>query len=213
MGRRRDGDSNVRKPSVFLGYVHPDMIPHLFMEALGRQLRDAKIISTIAEEFSGPLIAQARNRLVKRFLETRCDYFLSVDSDIVWMPDDIHRLVADDKDIVSGLYISRNPLGTFPVYMDLVDGAYIKAVSVPEGLTEIGAAGTGFCLIQRKVLMKLGVNQLWPYAEVLNPRTGASMTEDVTFSERAKAEGFELWLDPQVKVGHLKLQVMGGRYG
>lgn len=196
--------------SVFIGYVHPPVIPHHFMECMFAQTTDRKYSLVIQPSASGPLIAQARNYLVEKFLESECEYFLSIDTDIEWFPEQVDMLMAHDKDIVSGLYRSRGEKGViFPVYLKLLDdGTYVRPDwSEVEGVTElmpIASVGMGFCLIKREVLSTLGTTTLWPFAEILSP-IGTYQGEDTTFSDRAKAAGFECYLDPNVKLVHTKL--------
>jgi len=74
----------------------------------------------------------------------------------------------------------------------------------------VAGLGCGFTLIKRKVLNDLadsrgGTARLWPYAE-----TGEEegFGEDLTFGLRAKELGFDSWLVPASKVGHIKEVVL-----
>lgn len=203
----------MTKLKLFLGYVHPEFVPHHFMECMFAQLKDGGFDTVVQPSGSGPLIAQARNLLVEKFLESSCDYFLSLDTDIEWQPHQVEELMAHDKDIVSGLYRSRGPKGEyFPVYLKLADdGFYDRAPwSDVEDATELMAVpglGMGFCLIKRKVMEALGTAVLWPYAETVND-LGGYMGEDITFCFRAREKGFETFLDPTVRVGHSKFALL-----
>lgn len=192
---------------LFVGYVHGDEIPHVFMEALIGQMFDQANRTTITAKASGPLICRARNDLVSQFLETDCDAFLSVDTDIVWKPEQVSQLVSHHKDIVGGIYYSRNDDGSpFSVGFSGQDedGAYLSLPADLEdrGLMEVAALGMGFTLISRPVLEALGAGVLWPFAETED--RGRGRGEDVTFCERARDKGYSVWLDPKVRVGHFK---------
>jgi len=68
----------------------------------------------------------------------------------------------------------------------------------------VGAVGMGFCLIKRRVFEELGASNLWPFAEIMGVN-GKYQGEDITFCARAREKGFEIYLDPNVKVMHTKL--------
>jgi GT2 family glycosyltransferase len=179
------------------------------MECVFAQINDGGFNYVVQPAGSGPLIAQARNLLVEKFLESACDYFLSVDTDIEWEPQQVYDLMAHDKDIVSGLYRSRGEKGVvWPVYLKYNEGIYERPVwAEVEDATElmsVASVGMGFCLIKRKVFEELQTSTLWPFAEILSP-IGTYQGEDTTFCDRAKAKGFECFLDPTVRVNHSKL--------
>jgi GT2 family glycosyltransferase len=164
---------------------------------------------------SGPLIARARNELLARFLETEADYFLSVDSDIIFEPSILHELIQADKPIISAHYVGVDERGKFPVAnIRLQDGllhkASYKTLGGRKGIKKVTAVGMGFCLIKREVLETLDPARglLYPFAEVLDPETGQTWGEDVTFCIRAAEAGFESFLDLDAKVDHLKLAIL-----
>jgi hypothetical protein len=200
----------AERKALFIGYVHPTMIPHRFMEALFATTQRKEYDLVVNPYASGPLIAQGRNYLVQKFLESPCDYFLSVDTDIEWHPEQIDDLMAHDKDIVSGLYRSHGEKGVvWPVYLkQMPDGTYDRAtlddVEDKTELMEVGAVGMGFCLIKRKVFEELEPSILFPFAETLHH--DRYQGEDVTFCWRAREKGFKVYLDPSVGVAHSKMQ-------
>lgn len=199
----------MKKPSLFIGYVHPTMIPHHFMEAMFNQTQHKAYDLVVYPYASGPLISLGRNNLVKRFLEGPCEYFLSVDTDIEWAPSQVDVLMDHDKDIISGLYRSHGEKGViWPVYLkEMDDGSFERPTwEEVEGVTElmqVAGVGMGFCLIKRKVFEELGADVLWPFAEIISP-DGRYQGEDITFCTRAKTKGFQTYLDPNVLVMHTK---------
>lgn len=198
------------RTSLYIGYVHPMMIPHHFMECLFAQTQHKEYDLVINPYPSGPLISSGRNYLVEKFLATSCEYFLGVDTDIEWHPEQVGELMAHDKDIVSGLYRSHTDKGViWPVFLKTMpDGGFERAeladVEDQTELMEVGAVGMGFCLIKRKVFEDLGCSLLWPFAEIMSA-TDRYQGEDITFCTRAREKGFGIYLDPNVKVVHTKL--------
>ena len=56
----------------------------------------------------GPDIADSRNLLVRTFLTLDADRLLMVDTDIVFTPDDVDRLLAVDAAVALGVYLNAN---------------------------------------------------------------------------------------------------------
>jgi GT2 family glycosyltransferase len=200
----------MTKPKLYIGYVHPPMIPHRFMECLFIQVLDTTYDTVVHPYGSGPMISQGRNYLVEKFLESPCDWFLGVDTDVEWFPEQVGQLMAHDKDIVSGLYRSHTDAGViWPVYLKMGPNGFYEKPTLDdiEGKTElmtVEAVGMGFILVKRLVFEKLGTSLLWPFAEIMG-ENGRYQGEDVTFCERAKEKGFEVFLDPTISVRHTKL--------
>lgn len=57
----------------------------------------------IREKFMYQRLADLRNRMLDEFLKTDCDYYFSVDSDILLRKDCLERLISHDKDFVAAL--------------------------------------------------------------------------------------------------------------
>jgi hypothetical protein len=78
----------------------------------------------------GPALAYHRSRLAAAFLETDNEYMLSLDTDILFTPEDVDALYAAHADVALGTYPNDN------------------------GGPVLG--GAGFVLIRRRVFTKLG---------------------------------------------------------
>ena len=139
--------------------------------------------------------AQARNNLVKR---STADYVLFMDSDNIITPKDLTKLVADDKDMVTGVYFQRGMPYLPVVYEYDANGTgFINSHEISTGLKQIDAAGLGACLIKKSVFAKLRN----PYFEFNAFGNGA--TEDFDFFEKCRKAGIELWADWDVPIGHI----------
>ena len=57
----------------------------------------------------GSLIYDARNKLAKQALKMGADYTMWFDSDMIFQPDTMIRLLEHDAPIVSGAYFRRSP--------------------------------------------------------------------------------------------------------
>jgi len=223
----RKGPSKPRNkplPKIFLGYCYPRS-PGLVHEkwAMGSVLRlfagaQGKCLIMPVGCGSGPLLSRARNSLVQQFLEGECDYFLWTDTDIEFEYEDLSILMRADKDIAGSVYLALDGKGEPVVahlqedpreanrYRDVPLSDCFRDDYRPKEPFVVAGLGCGFTLIKRKVLVDLaeshgGTARLWPYAE-----TGEEegFGEDLTFGLRAKELGFESWLVPESRVGHIK---------
>ncbi len=95
-------------------------------------------------------VDDARNGLVRKFLETGAQTFVFIDADVATAPANIIRLVRHNRDVVAGLYPYKTDDGGFPV---LTMGAHVAPE--PDGLVEVENVPTGFLKIRRHVLEDL----------------------------------------------------------
>ena len=86
-----------------------------------------KVGECYVTHLAGSLIYDSRNKIAAKAIELGTDYLMCFDSDMIFQPDTLERLMAHDKDIVSGLYFRRT--GTYrPVIFDELDVKDGKAV-------------------------------------------------------------------------------------
>lgn len=148
------------------------------------------------------LVYIARERIVEVAIMGKYDYVLFLDSDMVFTPDLLRRLLKANKDIVSGLAFMRKPPYSPCLYSKLRLGdagereeEFLEDLNA--GLVQIEACGLACCLIKVEVLKemrKLNSSLFWPYY---------GYGEDLTFCIKARKAKFEIWADTSVKVGHL----------
>jgi GT2 family glycosyltransferase len=195
--------------NVLVGYCTGGTVQAEFLESILALVLESPHNLQVSYAYSGPLIARSRNYLFERFLESDKDYFLSVDTDMVFEPHHLDNLLALDKDIVSGLYygLDRNTWDSFPVALRRKpDGSWppIPKEDLDLGLQRVDAVGMGFALVKREVVETLGADtrRARPFGEiVVDDRV---FGEDTTFCYRAAEAGFEIWLDPETRLGHKK---------
>lgn len=152
--------------------------------------------------FYGYNISQIRNLIAE--WAKRYDYLLSVDSDIVLPNDALLKMIAADKDIISGLYIQRIPgTQTLEVYMDTPNGGCTNipySLLYNRGVVEIAACGMGCVLIKSDVFRKMEYPH-FVYKEALNHND--TVSEDIYFCLKARNSGFSVWADTSIKCDHL----------
>jgi len=132
------------------------------------------------------------------------DYLLLVDSDNIFTPQDVFKLLDRDLDYVTGVYESRYShnynCGLFNSDGNIRDGITIGT----KGLVEVDWCGTGLSLIKSNVLKKMK----FPYfvtkykVDDVN-KTAELVLFDVYFSKKVTAAGFKIFADCDVKIGHI----------
>ena len=211
-----------------VGYIHPDFVRAEFMASVLAMTRKASTaIDEVLTAHSGPLIAGPRNELVARFLlEQRAPWLLMVDTDMVFTPDALDRLLAAAdqraRPIVGGLCYSQETDGEqLPTAYELqphADGAatFARYTTWPENdVFEVGATGAAFLLVHRYVFERIArgwapgkCDPIWPWFKETAMGT-RRMGEDLTFCLRARSARYKIYVHSGVQVGHMKSTMVG----
>ena len=125
-----------------------------------------------------------RDSIVQMAFDTGCTHLLQVDSDMMMLPDSINKLLAHDLDIV-GCNYNKTTVPPEPIIKDGFNGKVSSVPFVP----------TGFLLVKMDVFKKIG--KPW-----FSFDDGAE-SEDVYFCDKAIKNGYKVYCDPNVQVGHL----------
>lgn len=146
----------------------------------------------------GSLIYDARNKLAARALQMGAEYVMWFDSDMIFEPDTMVKLLKADKDIVSGLYFRRSPPYTLVAFDELdIEARKWTDAKIPDKITKVGGVGFGCVLMKTDVLFEIA-SKFKTWFEPLN-----GFGEDLSFCWRAKQCGYDVWLDPSVSCGHV----------
>lgn len=179
-----------------------DMVAAPFAQSLATLNREGECLVSF---LIGSLIYESRNTLSKQAITHDCDYVLWFDSDMVFEPDTLQKMLKhmeDGRDIVTGLYFRRRPPFTPVIFKDITfddDGHGVATGfdDYPEDeLFEVAACGFGCVMVRKDVLLTLLLN----YRTWFNPLYGAG--EDIAFCVRAREQGYKIWCDPTIKLGH-----------
>lgn len=154
----------------------------------------------------GALIADVRNELAHRFLQTDADTMICIDADIAWEWEAMLRLMvySNHYPLVAGCY----PCRTDPVKF-IVNQT--KDELNEHGLLEANGIGMGFVAIQRRVLEEMKVptyiHKDYPTEIKQFFATGIDekrhpVGEDVWFFREAYKQGFPVMVDPAINLQH-----------
>lgn len=146
-------------------------------------------------------IDASRNLIVEHALEIGYDYIMWIDSDMILPKDTLVKLMAHDKDIVSGVYRHKLLFGEHVVakrfvpdkkdtYADLT----IKEIQATNELIEID--GVGFGCVLTKVDIFRHIKKPW-FSYTPN------MGEDIYFCRKAQKAGYKVWLDTSIICDHI----------
>ena len=147
----------------------------------------------------------ARNTGCTKALELDFEWLFFLDDDTIPPNDAILRLIAHKKPIVSGLYYRRN-LPICPVMLRNVDSGrqWITEFTSPS-LIEVDYVGAGCLLIHKEVLHSLQQPWFEWKADRFDLPINERMSEDFSFCEKARQNGYKIYVDTSVQCRHVGL--------
>jgi len=155
------------------------------------------------------LVSDLRNEAVRVAKAQGCTHILFLDADMIWPTDVLSKMLAHhDKGIVSGLYFLKT-WPHWPVALTRervnpttlqVDYDYDKTVHLGTTLMPESLVGMGCTIVPMSVFDAMPA----PWFEYAEDGNGAwTITEDVSFCQKALALGCPIFIDPTVKCGHV----------
>lgn len=157
----------------------------------------------------GSLVYDSRNKLAGLAMQMEADYIMWFDSDMVFRPDTLERMmdVMDknpDIDILSGLYVRRGAPFTPVIFSKLEVNEHGEldwddVVNIPDEPFEVAGCGFGCVLMKTDCLYEIASKEnggMW-----FTPIAGAG--EDCAFCIRARESGYKIWCDPRIELGHM----------
>ena len=173
------------------------------------------------------VVSRARNLLTKDFLESECTDLIFIDADINFEPEDVFRLMAwttdPKKGIVAGVPRIRGEERVYITALEYDDNQELTMNSM--GLVRGMRVATAFMMVRRDVFETLvEAHPEWTYYDKKSDRMLPAifdfklteegyMGEDFLFCDRAREVGFEVWIDPTIKLGHMGVQEFLGDFG
>ena len=157
----------------------------------------------------GSLVYDSRNKLAGLAVEMDADYILWLDSDMVFRPDTLERMMAvldehPEIDVLSGLYFRRGQPFSPVLFKTLEVNEqgtldWSDYEELPNELFEIAGCGFGCVLMRTDMLLDIAGKE--GAGRWFTPIADAG--EDCAFCIRARREGYKIYCDPTVDCGHM----------
>lgn len=160
---------------------------------------------------NGSILPKVRNGIVKRFIDGDADVLLFIDSDMLFEPRDIEKLINAPFDISVINYRTKNNA--------------IKWLAVPIDdageWREVALAGTGIMAIKREAVEKMVVAYPASYSDngVMTPclfdfvlDDSKYYGEDYVFCKKFTDIGGKIYMLADAYTGHIGNTVYGGNY-
>src|SRR3990167_723729 len=150
----------------------------------------------------GVFVHQNQNNIVDYAVENKYDYVFLLEHDMVFEPETLNKLLADDKDIICANYNFRSEPRQSMVFRFNAKGELenIPQRELPKETFEAGAIPTGLTLIKTEVFKKL--TKPYFFYEY-NSEGKMESSQDVYFCQKAREAGLSVWCNPTIEVGHL----------
>lgn len=206
---------------AYTGTIHLGTMRSLFTDLLKLSARGD--VWSLHDECGNALIADARALIVAQFLDSEADTLVFIDSDVCWEEGALLKLIDYPVDMVAGIYPQRKDPINYCVKWQNKPQLHAD----PEtGLLEVDGVPAGFMKLSRDQLQKM-VEQ-YPDTEFFvdsapNKKAWAlfadyrigkhKMGEDYAFCRRWTDMGGKVWIDPEIKMGHVGYKTFPGHLG
>ena len=193
------GKKPKEEVKVIIGLPCLEMMKSKTAHAIGNLImQDRRIIDFLMIQSCD--IASNRMWLVKEAKRLGATHLLFIDSDMLFPPTALETLLSRGKDIIGVEYNKRTfPLQTVTAYMPDVE----KSETEP---FKVGIAGTGFLLIKLSIFDDPNMDKNW-FSFGRNAEGKNVIGEDGWFCNTARSAGYDIYVDPSIRVLHL------GEYG
>lgn len=196
----------------------PCLSSSVSIEFLMSALKTERLLSAqgIDHEWSNrpgdPFIAKARSSAACEFLKGPGTDFFFLDDDIGWPAEKVLEFLQSDAPVIAGVYPHKMEELSWPCSLEANGPELVEA----NGLFRAVLAPTGFMRIKRWVLEKL-YETAPPYREteasgetferraIFNSGPAADGNwwgEDYAFCNACRAEGIDIWIDPDINFFH-----------
>lgn len=179
-----------------------DSMPYLFVDSLTNLVRrlEHESVNFEVKIEGGTLIYLARDSLVKYAMANEFTHILWLDSDMTFDNDIFEKLLSHNKDFVCGLYQSRHAENRPVMFKDL--GRSERYSEYPDELFPIEACGFACVLMKTHLAAKI----MSEYGSCFMP--SLFYGEDLEFCNKLLKHGYEMYSDPNAKVGHIGRAVL-----
>jgi hypothetical protein len=183
-------------PRVAIAVPSGDMVHADFAMAYAQLCMASAGLQPQLMTVKSSIVAQARNSGVELARKAGADFIFFLDSDMLFPPTALFRLLLHRKDIVGATYTKR--VAPFQILGSML----AEQPAVLSGdLLEMQRIPTGCLLINMGVFDKLSK----PYFRFETDANGDIVGEDYVFCDRAREAGYRIWCDAVMsrEIGHI----------
>jgi hypothetical protein len=206
----------------YTGTVHIPTMRSILSDAL--IMKDKGIAFTIEDEIGSALIGNSRGLMVARFLASTATDLIFIDWDVLWEAGTLVKLMRHPVDCVAAIYPQRADPENYSVSW-ITDRKELRA-DAKTGLLEAAGVPTGCVRMSRTMLEKMV--SCYPNTEFYceeapnkkawdlfgDYRIGKyKLGEDYAFCRRWRDINGKIWIDPEIKMGHIGLKAFAGHLG
>jgi hypothetical protein len=158
-----------------------------------------KVEINILEGYQIPF---ARNHAAELALEKECSHLFFIDADMIFPGNSLEKLLSNDKDICHALSFRRIKPHYPCIFKWIKETECYETVDYSDksSLFTVDAAGSACTLIKTDVFKKM--KKPWYYYR------DHTFSSDLTFSWDAQKAGFEIWIDKELKTGHIGSEIV-----
>ncbi len=213
----------MKLPKIMIGMpIGSGSLPWGTASSLITTLRacDKEGLAVRTETPVGSSVVQwVRSAIVESFLKSDFDLLFWIDADITWTLEDFFRIVGFGAvlDIVGAAYPLKKDPASFLINLPGTEGKFeVNGL----GCIKILSMGIGFTLMRRSVVEAVAAGKPRvrdalngvEYADVfrIDRTVNGPRGEDVAFFDDARELGFDAWLDPSIRLGHVGQKVYRG---
>lgn len=194
------------KPNVLIGLPTMSSVHTWLAVTLLSWVAERKVNMAVYPTLSVQPVDNARNEIVEEFLShPEYTHLLFIDADTIPPQDGLYRLLAHEKDIVTGItpIIEADEKLKEPYRKWNCIGMDDKHLEPNTGLHKIKVCGSSFILISRKVFETLEKPH---YRFIYQDDNGKDtcVSEDIYFTAKATGAGFSVYADTDIVCRHYK---------
>lgn len=210
-----------------VAFATPCLTHNVAIEYLLSALRTQKLLldSGIGHEWinrpGDPFVAKARSSIACDFLKSKATDLFFLDDDIGWPADKVLEFIESDAPVIAGVYPHKMEEVSWPCSLEAEDGELVE----DGGLYRAVLAPTGFMRIKRWVLEKLyetaplyreieASGKTFDRRAIFNSGPAADgqwWGEDFDFCNSCRAQGIDVWIDPNIGFFHRGNKRWAGR--
>jgi hypothetical protein len=192
MMRKALGRSKAAKVSICVPCR--DTVHAAFAFDLAKLMQHCQMIGieNIPHFCIGTLIVNQRDQLAEMAIEAGSTHIMWLDSDMMFPPDTIQRLLAHDAAVVAGNYVTRQYPHKTVAYREMHDWRSYVINDGKQDLISVAAVGMGCMLVNTDVIKKMSMPR---FQTTWIPETQDHMGEDFFFCQQAIKLGYEILID------------------